>query len=67
MSQPTSIEDAIDRNAKGPSSATVAGQTVTTKSIDELIKADQYLAAKAAVKRQGFGIRVGQIINRSCG
>ncbi len=59
MSAPTTIEDAIERNALGPAAVTVAGQTTTVKDIDQLIRADRYLAAKrvAASGIAGFGIR----------
>jgi hypothetical protein len=67
MAQPQTVEEAIDRNAKGPASVTVGGQTVTQKSIDELIKADQYLAAKNAASQPHFGLRFTKLIPPGAG
>jgi hypothetical protein len=45
---PTTIPEAIEQAALGPSSVTIAGQSTSLPSISELIKADEYQAAKAA-------------------
>jgi len=59
--QPTSIEDAIEQNAKGPKRVQVANQSVEQQSIDEQIQADQYLVAKNAAAEPHFGqISIGQ-------
>lgn len=67
MAQPQTIEEAIDRNARGPASVTVAGQTVVQKDIGQLIEADKYLAAKRAATKRGFGIRTQTIVPGGCG
>lgn len=67
MSQPETIEDAIEQNALGPASVTVAGQTVVQKDIDQQIKADQYLAAKKAASKPSFGLRFSKIIPPGAG
>ena len=67
MAQPETIEDAIEQNALGPASVTVAGQTVVQKDIDQQIKADQYLAAKIAAARPRFGLRFTKIVPPGAG
>lgn len=62
MAQPETIEDAIEQNALGPASVTVAGQTVVQKDIDQQIKADQYLAAKNATAKPQFGLRFTKFV-----
>jgi hypothetical protein len=62
MAQPVTIEDAIEQNALGPASVTVAGQTVVQKDIEQQIKADEYLAAKQAAAKPHFGLRFTKII-----
>jgi len=59
MAAPITPEEAIEQGALGPQSVTVDGNNVTARSLDELRKADQYLAAKrAAAAGQGlFGMR----------
>lgn len=67
MSQPESIEDAIEQNAKGPKRVQVANQSVEQQSIDDLIKADEYLAAKQAAAKPHFGVRFAKIIPPGAG
>ena len=62
MAAPQTIEDAIEQNALGPASVTVPGQTVTVKDIDQLIKADKYLASKRAAANGSLGVRFGTIV-----
>jgi hypothetical protein len=62
MAQPQTIDEAIDRNAKGPASVTVAGETTTVKDIDQLIKADKHLAAKRAKANGNLGVMFGKIV-----
>jgi hypothetical protein len=61
MAAPQNIDEAIERNALGPASVTVAGQTVTQKNIDELVQADEHLKGKEAKGRPGLGIRLQKI------
>lgn len=43
------LEDVIESAASDPKTATQDGNSLTSRSIDELIKADKYLAGKRAV------------------
>ena len=67
MAQPETIEEAIEQNALGPASVTVAGQTVVQKDIEQQIKADEYLAAKQAAAKPHFGLRFTKIIPPGAG
>ena len=64
MPAPETPEEAIEQGALGPQSVTVDGNNVTARSIDELIKADQYLAGKRAAStgNEFFGMRVRQAV-----
>ena len=59
MPAPTTPEEAIEQGALGPQSATVDGNSVTQRSLSELIEADKYLASKnaAANSNEMFGMR----------
>ncbi len=58
MTTPATIIEAIDTNAKGPASATVGGDTVTSKDISQLIEADRYVKANTAASTSPqFGLR----------
>lgn len=58
MPTPQTILDAIDANAKGPASVSKGDETVSSKDIEQLIKADQYAKAQQAVSAaSGFGLR----------
>jgi len=52
------IEDAILKNASGPKSAEVDGQKVEQHSLKDQIAADEYLAAKKAVKSRNSGLKI---------
>jgi hypothetical protein len=70
MTAPTTPSEAILQNALGPASASIDGRgSVTAKDIDQLIKADQYLAAKTAAANRvtGFGLRFQQIVPPGAG
>ena len=67
MAQPETIAEAIQQNALGPASVTVAGQTVVQKDIEQQIKADEYLAAKQAAAKPHFGLRLTKIIPPGAG
>lgn len=56
------ISDSIPAAAATPASATVDGQSVTGRSLDELIRADQYLANKAAGRGRTLPIRKAKLI-----
>ena len=67
MAQPTTIEDAIEQNAKGPKRVQVANQSVEPQAIADQIKADEYLAAKSAAKKAQMGLRFSKIIPPGAG
>ena len=67
MAQPETIDEAIEQNAKGPASVTVAGQTVVQKDVEQQIKADEYLAAKAAAAKPHLGLRFTKIVPPGAG
>lgn len=59
---PELIKSAIQQIAQdGIATVTVDGHTTTVKSIDELIKAHEFLAAQNAASLNGFGITKRQI------
>jgi hypothetical protein len=62
MAAPQTIDEAIDRNAKGPASVTVAGTTVVQKDVAQQIEADKYLSGKRAQRRSHFGMAIRQIV-----
>jgi hypothetical protein len=53
------LTDRIEDAASEPASMTVDGNTATQRSIDELIKADEYLKANAAAEspKRGFNLQ----------
>jgi len=51
------LESAIRKNASGPKSAQVDGQRVEQHSLDDVIKADKYLALKKASKSRTGGLK----------
>ena len=58
MSEETqNLETAILKNASGPKSAQIDGQQVEQHSLDDLIKADKYLALKKASKSRTGGLK----------
>ena len=62
MTVAATIAEAIEQIAKqGFATVTVGGETVTVKSVDELIKADQYLKAVDAASTSHLGIRMRRI------
>jgi hypothetical protein len=67
MAQPETIADAIGQNARGPKRVQVGNQSVEQQSIDDQIKADQYLAAKKAAAKPHLGLRFTKIIPPGAG
>lgn len=62
MTVAATIAEAIEQIAKqGFATVTVGGETVTVKSVDELIKADQYLKAVDSSSKSHLGIRMRRI------
>jgi hypothetical protein len=57
-----SLAETIATSASGPKSVSVEGMGSSTEhNLNDLIKADKYLAAKAAQKRVGGGIRFNKM------
>ena len=61
MSGNTEISEAIRKNAGGPKSAEIDGQKVEQHGLSDLIKADQYLALKKAVKSRTSGLKFAKM------
>lgn len=55
--QNNNLEDAIRRNAASPKSAQVDGQRVEQRGLDELVRADRYLAGKKAARSRASGLK----------
>ena len=62
MASSSDINDGIADAATSPKSVTIDGTTTTERSIDELIKADQYLRANKARRGGGLGVRFHKIV-----
>ena len=60
---PDDLDDAIESAAAQPQQASVDGQSVTQRSLSELIEADRYLARKRAqaAANPNFGVRVKKV------
>jgi hypothetical protein len=61
MAAPTTPAEAAERIALGPKRVQVANQSVDQQSIDEVIKADQFLRGKEAQSKRGLGMRFFKI------
>lgn len=57
------LDEAIRRTASGPRSAESDGQRVEQHSLQDLVKADRYLASKQAVKSRGGGLRFRRMVH----
>ena len=55
--QEQNFDEVIRKNASGPKSAQVDGQRVEQHSLDDVIKADRYLALKKAAKSRTGGLK----------
>lgn len=62
MPDPETIEEAIEQNMLGPKRVQIASQSVEMPSVDEQIKAAQYLAAQNAGSVAHFGLRFSRLI-----
>ena len=62
MPDPTDLSETIASEAAAPLSSSGDGQSATGRSIDELIKADQYLAAKAAARSKRRGLLFTKLV-----
>jgi hypothetical protein len=61
------IDESIKDNAVGPKSAESDGHKVEQHSIKEQIEADRYLNSKQAMKKKGWGLRIGKMIPPGAG
>lgn len=67
MAAPTTTDEALEQAALGPKAVSVGNQSVTQQSVDDIIKADRYLAEKAAAAAGAPGIRLFQLKPGGCG
>ena len=70
MTAPLTVAEALLQNALGPASVTIDGRgSATAKTADDLIKIDQYLAARQAAQncKGTFGLRFSQIKTPAAG
>ena len=68
MTVAATISEALENIARqGFAQVTVGGQTVTVKSVDELIKADIYLASQNVAAQPHLGLRFTQIVPPGAG
>ncbi len=51
------LEETIESASQNPAAASGDSGSVTAHNLKDLIEADKYLAAKAASKVAGFGVR----------
>ena len=61
MADPTDLTDTIATEAVSPSSSSADGQSASARPIGDLIKAQQFLDAKAALKKRRRGITYTQL------
>ena len=59
---PDDLKDVIREAAEGPESAEVDGVRTKQHSLDQLIKADKYLAAKETARANRLGVRLVKIV-----
>jgi hypothetical protein len=57
-----SLTDRITTAAAEPAAAASDGQSATSRSIDELIKADRHTAAQRAARAPRFGLGLSRIL-----
>ncbi len=56
------LNETLENVAKGPKSVSTDGTRVDAQSVDDVIKADQHLAAKDAVAKSTRGIRFNKLV-----
>lgn len=67
MAEPENISEAIERVAIGPKRSKEAGREIEEHDLDQLIRADNHVAAKAAGRRNHQGLRFTQIVPPGAG
>lgn len=58
----TDLSETIAAEAAAPVSSTADGQSATARPLADLITADRYLAAKAAMASRRKGVQFGKLI-----
>lgn len=58
----TDLTATIAEEAAAPVSSTADGQTATARPLADMITADRYLAAKAAIAKRRRGVTFGKLI-----
>lgn len=61
MTDASDVTDAMAENAAGPQRVQIANQSVDQHTIDDQIKAANYLAAQGAAQKPRFGLRFSKI------
>ncbi|MEX0715435.1 MAG: hypothetical protein WD066_02555 [Planctomycetaceae bacterium] len=56
------LDETIRRNAQGPSSVSIDGNSATAQALREQIEADRYLASKQAARSKRLGLRITKIV-----
>ena len=56
------LDNAIKTNAEGPKQASADGVNIQQHSLTDQIAADKYLAAKKAMNKPPFGLRIAKIV-----
>lgn len=67
MAEPETISEAILQVATGPKREKEAGREIEEHDLDQLIRADSYVAAKNAGQRSHQGLRFNQIVPGGAG
>ena len=65
--EPQTVEEAIELNALGPRRVQRADESVDQHSLEQQIKADQYLKAKAAASIPSRGLRFTRLRSPGAG
>jgi hypothetical protein len=58
---PDELRDAIESAAQNPKAAAGDGHSVTAQSIPDIIKGDEYLAARAASRSRNRGLNIAKM------
>ena len=59
--KPETVTEAIEQNAMGPRRVQRADESVDQHSLEQQIKADQYLKAEEAAKKPSRGLRITRL------
>ena len=57
------LETTITDHAGAPKTVQIDGQTVTQRSISELVQAERYLASRNGVAKNHRGLRFSRVVN----